>query len=107
MFPLVSWELEWEESAGEVGILMGKRLTAKLVENLDLGRYSDGGGMGLMLWVSKNGSRTWVQRLTIEGKRRDIGLGPWPIITLAKARDKSMANRRAVWEGRDPIDEKR
>ena len=86
---------------------MGKRLTARLIENLGPGRYSDGGGLGLMLWVSKNESRTWVQRLTVAGKRRDIGLGPWPVVTLAKARDQAMTNRRAVWEGRDPIDEKR
>ena len=54
---------------------MGKRLTVKMVESLGLGRYSDGDGTGLMLWINKTGARSWVQRLRIDGKRHDIGLG--------------------------------
>ena len=82
---------------------MGKRLTAKAVENLARGRYSDSDGSGLMLWVRKGGGRSWVQRLTINGKRRDIGLGPYPLVTLAAARELAVNNKRQVLSGRDPV----
>ena len=40
------------------------------------GRYSDGGG--LHLFISKRGAKSWVQRITIDGRRRDVGLGGFP-----------------------------
>ena len=49
------------------------------------GRYSDGGG--LHLFISKSGRKSWVQRITIDGQRRDIGLGGFPSVSLAKARE--------------------
>ena len=45
------------------------------------GRYGDGGG--LYLNVSNSGSKSWVQRITIDGRRRDIGLGGYPAVSLA------------------------
>jgi integrase len=56
-----------------------------------------------MLWVRKGGGRSWVQRLTINGKRRDIGLGPYPLVTLAAARELAVNNKRQVLSGRDPV----
>ena len=70
----------------------------------DPGRYSDGGG--LHLYISKAGRKSWVQRITIDGRRRDIGLGAFPSISLAQAREKATDNRAAVAEGRDPLAEK-
>ena len=67
----------------------------------DPGRYSDGGG--LHLYVSKAGGKSWVQRITIDGRRRDIGLGGFPSVSLALAREKAAENRAAVAEGRDPL----
>ena len=67
----------------------------------DPGRYSDGGG--LHLYISKAGGKSWVQRITIEGRRRDIGLGGFPSVSLARAREKAAENRAAVAEGRDPL----
>ena len=61
----------------------------------------------LYLRVKPSGRKTWVQRLTIHGKRRDIGLGPFDLVTLAEARMKAWENRRAVFEGRDPLAERR
>ena len=69
------------------------------------GLYGDGGT--LYLRVASGGSKAWIQRLTIEGKRRDIGLGGFPLVTLAEARRKSLDNRRLAREGGDPLAEKR
>ncbi len=80
-------------------------LTAKQIENLKKpGRYSDGGG--LHLFISKAGHKSWVLRITIDGHRRDIGLGGYPPVTLAQARKKASDHRAAVAEGRDPLAEK-
>ena len=68
------------------------------------GRYADGGG--LHLYISKAGRKSWVQRITIGGRRRDIGLGGFPSVSLARAREKAAANRVAVADGRDPVAEK-
>ncbi len=50
-----------------------------------------------------SGSKQWVQRLVILGKRRDIGLGGYPLVTLAEARDKAFANRKLARAGGDPM----
>ena len=68
------------------------------------GRYSDGGG--LHLYISKAGRKSWVLRITVNGRRRDIGLGGYPSVSLALAREKAADNRAAVVEGRDPVAEK-
>ena len=64
-------------------------------------------GDTLYLYVTATGSKSWVQRLTIHGKRRDIGLGSFKLITLAKARQRAHDNRVMVAEGGDPLAEKR
>lgn len=69
------------------------------------GRYGDGDG--LYLTVSPRGSKSWVQRIMIDGRRRDIGLGGFPTVSLAQARLRAADNRQAVAEGRDPLLEKR
>ena len=43
----------------------------------------------------------------MDGKRHDLGLGPWPIVSLAKARQRAFANRVAIADGVDPLAEKR
>ena len=60
-----------------------------------------------MLLVKNNGSRFWVQRLTIRGHRRDLGLGSFPMVGLSEARDKALENKRAAQRGEDPLAEKR
>ncbi len=66
----------------------------------DRGRYGDGGG----LWfnVTDSGSKAWVFRWTKRGHVREIGLGPFPAITLASARTKAFEYRQMVAEGLDP-----
>ena len=80
-------------------------LTAQKVKHLDKpGRHHD--GRGLYLNVTATGSRSWVQRITVDGRRRDLGLGPFPAVSLSQARRKAEANRSAVADGRDPLAEK-
>ena len=69
------------------------------------GRYSDGDG--LHLFISKTGGKSWVQRMTIGGRRRDIGLGGYPAVSLSQARNRASDNREAVGNGKDPVAEKR
>ena len=91
--------------ASEGMIAMGK-LTHNFVKSVTKpGRYSDGDT--LLLKVTPGGARTWIQRVVIDRKRRDIGLGPFPLVTLREARDKAFENRRAVRAGADPLAEKR
>ena len=71
------------------------------------GRYGDGrGGNGLFLNVkpTANGrlSKSWVQRIRVANQVTHIGLGGYPIVTLAEARKKAVENRRTIAEGRDP-----
>ena len=69
------------------------------------GRYGDGGT--LFLNMAPRGSKSWIQRLTVNGKRRDLGLGGWPLVTLAEARDQAFENRRLARRGGDPVADKR
>ena len=90
---------------------MAKRprsLTAAFVRTISRpGVYGDGrGGRGLSLRVHRTAtgriSKTWRQRVRIEGRLTSIGLGPYPEITLAEARQKALDNSRAVLHGDDP-----
>ena len=81
-------------------------LSATQVKALEKpGRYADGGG--LHLFISKTGSKSWVQRITVDGRRRDIGLGGFPSVSLARAREKAACNRTVVADGHDPVAKKR
>jgi integrase len=61
----------------------------------------DGGG--LYLRVSETGTKSWVFRFQLDGKRRDMGLGPFPEISLAEAREKALAHRKQRHDGIDPL----
>ena len=83
-----------------------RALTARLVETAtEPGKYFD--GHGLFLRVQPNGARQWVQRITIRGKRCELGLGSPPAIPLATARTLALENRGAAMLGRNPIQEQR
>ena len=83
-------------------------LTAAFVRTINRpGRYGDGrGGHGLSLLVKEtaNGrwSKTWAQRIRVGGRAVSLGLGSYPAVSLALARERALANRQAVEEGRDP-----
>jgi integrase len=68
------------------------------------GRHSDGGG--LYLNVSSTGSKSWLFMWVRQGKRREMGLGPYPAVSLKIAREKAAECRRLIAEDRDPIAER-
>lgn len=84
---------------------MGKLSAAQIRALTKPGRYMDGDGLSLLLTAPKKGS--WVLRATINGRRRDIGLGPLDLVTLAEARDLAIDMRRDVQRGIDPIEERK
>ena len=61
----------------------------------------DGGG--LYLRVSETGAKSWVFRFQLDGKRRDMGLGPYPDISLAEARGRATEHRKQRHDGVDPL----
>ncbi len=79
---------------------MGK-LTARKVETAKAGKYGDGGG--LQLAVAPTGRKKWVLRFLWQGAPREMGLGSYPEVTLAEAREKALAGRRLARSGVDPI----
>lgn len=86
--------------AVEIGALAASRITVP-------GLHFVGGVPGLSLQVLPTGGRSWVLRMTIGKKRRDMGLGGFPGVTLAEAREAARAARAKVRQGIDPIDEAR
>ena len=85
-----------------------KKLSATFVKNVsEPSRYGDGrGGFGLSLLVKPmaNGrvSKTWAQRLRINGRLTSVGLGRFPLVNLKEARQAAIENARAVTRGENP-----
>ena len=65
------------------------------------GLFGDGGT--LYLRVAPTGSKSWIQRLVVHGRRRDLGLGGYPLVSLAEAREAAFENRRLARRGLDPV----
>ncbi|WP_342210869.1 tyrosine-type recombinase/integrase [Lampropedia puyangensis] len=66
-----------------------------------------GGVTGLALNVTMYGSRSWVLRFQVAGKRRDFGLGSYPSVTLAEAKEAARRARAKLAQGIDPIEDAR
>lgn len=66
-----------------------------------------GGVAGLGLNVTQSGSRSWILRYQIGGIRRDLGLGGYPDVTLAQAKEAARAARAKIKQGIDPIEDAR
>ena len=81
------------------------RLSAAFVRTAAPGFYCDGHGLNLR--VDPSGARQWVQRLVIRGRPRMLGLGGYPLVSLAEARNVAFANRQRARAGGDPLAEKR
>ena len=92
----------------ESNVKRPKTLSATFAKTVNRpGRYGDGrGSHGLSLLVKpmSNGrlSKSWSQRLLINGKPFMIGLGAYPVVTLAEARDAALENQRTLARGKDP-----
>ena len=83
-------------------------LSATFVRNVSVpGRYGDGrGGLGLGLLVRpalRGGvNKSWTQSVRIDGPPTSLGLGRYPVVTLAMARERALENARAIAQGHDP-----
>ena len=83
-------------------------LSATFVKNVNApGRYGDGrGGLGLGLLVrpATHGglNKCWTQSVRIDGRPTSLGLGRYPVVTLAMARERALDNARAIARGHDP-----
>ncbi len=77
------------------------KLTAAFVRSVTkAGKYGD--QHGLILRVQPSGSKQWIWRGTVGGKRRDLGLGGYPYVSLAEARAKAFEYRKTARGGNDP-----
>ncbi len=90
---------------------MGRKaseLNALAVSRLSkVGMNFVGGVAGLALLISDTGTKSWVLRTSVAGKRRHMGLGGYPDVTMADARRKARELRELVDKGTDPIEERR
>ncbi len=79
-------------------------LTQMTAKNLGPGKHADGQG----LWLSKKdkSSGKWFVRLVIKGHRREMGLGSWPDVSIAEARERAAMARKKVRDGVDPVHER-
>lgn len=81
------------------------KLNPKKIENLTTpGTYEDGNGLRLV--VKPNGSKSWVLRFQLNKKRREMGLGRFPDVSLKKARVDAATQRGLLLKRRDPLTER-
>ncbi|WP_254216468.1 integrase arm-type DNA-binding domain-containing protein [Tabrizicola sp. TH137] len=91
--------------AAELGPLDVKRLSHPGGKGNAM--FAVGGVSGLYMQVTPNNGKTWVLRVLVGNKRRDIGLGGFPTVTLAQARDKAREARDMIARGVDPVEERK
>jgi integrase len=101
--------LTFVESIADKGIPMARgieRLSALKVTKLAkvIGSHCD--GRGLYFRVTSLGAHSWVFRYMLDHKAHEMGLGPWPEITLAEARAMALEARRLKARGIDPLTQK-
>ena len=80
------------------------KLTAATARKLGPGLHAD--GHGLYLRVDASGARRWCWRGVVHGRRREIGIGPFALYSLAEAREMARRFRRVAREGGDPVAER-
>lgn len=87
---------------------LARELTALHISRLsDPGHHSAGGVKGLYIYITQNGAKSWVLRTMVGSKRRHMGLGAYPTVGLAAAREKARLAHEKIQEGIDPIAHKR
>lgn len=86
---------------------VARELTATEVRRLKPGLHAVGGVSGLLMNVKPTGARSWILRVMVGMKRRDIGLGGFPEITLAMAREKAREAKEQIRQGTDPVAERK
>lgn len=88
----------------KIAAVLSAAQVAKLSE---VGLHAVGGVAGLQLRIDPAGSRHWILRVTVGKKRRDIGLGGFPTVTLAQARERAREARELIWRGVDPVEQRK
>ena len=88
------------KKAKELSAIIVKRLTKP-------GLHAVGGVAGLLLQVTNTDARSWILRTMVGSKRRDIGMGGYPDVTLSQARDKARDLKEKIKAGIDPVEERR
>ncbi len=79
-------------------------LTQMKAKNLAPGKHAD--GQGLWLIKREKSAGRWMLRLVVYGKRREMGLGRWPDVSIGEARERAAQARRQLRDGVDPIEER-
>ena len=77
------------------------RLSAVMVRSAPPGKHCDGGG--LWLWKREDGGGQWVLRVSVHGRRREMGLGSLGAVSLKEARDAATQNRALARSNIDPV----
>ena len=93
---------------------MAERITALFVKHIKRpGKYADGGNLYLQVRPStriietNSVTKSWIFRYSRFGKDTWLGLGPYPDVTLADARDLATRERKKMRQGIDPLTDKR
>jgi integrase len=87
---------------------LGNRLTDVRCRSASAGMHPDGNGLYLQVRHGTHGlTRSWVYRYSTADKQTWLGLGPYPLVTLAEAREKATDARRLRLEGNDPLAHRR
>jgi integrase len=85
--------------------MRGKLTNSKIQKLNEPCRLGDGNC--LWLQVSRWGTKSWIVRYWRGGRERNYGLGPYPLISLTDARKKALTIRRQLFDGRDPVAERK
>ena len=95
--------------AKELTALEVKRLTVSLNPKGEPYNttHAVGGVSGLMLQITPSGAKSWLLRVVVGTKRRNIGLGAYPAVSLSEARTKAQAAKEQIELGLDPVETKR
>ena len=86
---------------------VAKELSAVEVRRLVAGMHAVGGVAGLHMQVTDSGARSWLLRVRVGEKRRELGLGSFPEVSLAKARERAAEAKDAIRAGIDPVEERK
>ena len=79
-------------------------LNVMKAKKLGKGKFAD--GRGLWLWKRNQQRGQWFLRFVINGKRREMGLGAWPDVSIAEAREAAEEARKLVRKGIDPVQDR-
>ncbi len=85
-------------------------LDVKRLQHPGIGRnvtFAVGGVSGLLMQITPNGGRSWLLKTTVGNRRKEIGLGGFPDVTLAQARERAREAKDQIRRGVDPTEERR